>query len=62
MSSIATQTDRGLFSTFPASYHMSSEDEATDKPEVKPSDAKMAYQPTRASWHTITGKIKSFLA
>jgi hypothetical protein len=67
MSSVV-QTDKGLFSTFLATHHISSEDEGTDKPEEAPAEeVKSAfqqggYQPTRASWHTLTGKIKSYLA
>lgn len=68
MSSVTTQADKGLFSTFLAIHHISNEDEGNDKPEEKPSEdvksmqGARGYQPSRASWHTVTGKIRSYLA
>lgn len=72
MSSVSTSVDKGLFSTFIAKHHISSEDEGAAKPAEAPvekpaEDAKSmwqpgGYKPTRANWHTAQGKIKSYLA
>jgi hypothetical protein len=72
MSSASKITDKGLFSTFLAIHHISSEDEDTTKPAEQPVEKPAeggksmwrpgGYQPSRASWHTTLGKAKSYLA
>ncbi len=68
MSSTTPIQDKGLFSTFLAINHSLSDDGSVDKPEEKPeekpeqaAEAKMqrGFTPSRASWHTVRGKIMS---
>lgn len=68
MSSEQPTLNKGLFSTFLASYHTTSEDDNTDKPAEKPAEPTKTmwkpggYTPSRASWHTVRGRIKSYLS
>jgi len=69
MSSYTPTSTKSLFSRFPASGHFADSDEPKEKETTEPKPAEQkatwkpgGYTPTRASWHTVQGRIKSYFS
>jgi hypothetical protein len=69
MSSYTPTSTKSLFSRFPASNHFADSVEPEEKSisAPEPTEQKATWQeggytPSRASWHTVEGRIRSYFA
>lgn len=69
MSSYTPTSTKSLFSRFPASNHFADSEESEEKETTTPEPTEQkatwqagGYTPTRASWHTVQGRIKSYFS
>lgn len=69
MSSVTPTSKKNLFSTYPATHKTANQDEPEEQ-EIsveEPADQKATWQPggytpTRASWHTLQGRVRRYLS
>lgn len=69
MSSYTPTSTKSLFSRMPVSGHFADSDEPEEKETMAPEPTGHkatwqvgGYTPTRASWHTVQGRIRSYFA